>query len=76
MRQPQTLSSGILACGSLAVFVSRLAGDSQKWNGMNTVPGRTRSVTYAGTLMRPRRVSTATVSPSRTPSAPASAGLT
>ena len=36
--QAQTLSSGIFASGSRAVLVSRFAGDSQKWNGTNTVP--------------------------------------
>ena len=44
-RQAHTLNSGILACGSRAGLVSRLAGDSQKWKGTNTVPSSTRSVT-------------------------------
>ena len=59
-RQAHTLNSGILAMGSRAVLVSMLAGDSQKWKGTNTVPGRTRAVTLAEMLMTPRRVSTLT----------------
>src|SRR5665648_484552 len=59
-RQAHTLNSGILATGSRALLVSLLAGDSQKWKGTNTVPGRTRVATLAGMLMTPRRVSTLT----------------
>ncbi len=49
---------------------------SFQWKGAKHVPGRTRSVTTAGSTARPRREATSRWSPSLTPSAPASSGWT
>src|SRR5439155_10618535 len=47
-RTAQYLNSGILAVGSRASLVSRLAAASRKWNGMNTEPRPVRGVILAG----------------------------
>jgi len=56
MRRAQTLYSGILAIGSRAGLVNRLAAASLKWKGIKTMPGRDLSVTRAVASIWPRRV--------------------
>ena len=55
IRIAATFNSGILAIGSIAVFVKALAGDSPKWKGTKTTPSATLSVTLASRRIAPRR---------------------
>lgn len=74
-----TLNSGWNDSGSTASFVTALTlryspNRSFQWKGAKQHPGRTRSVTTAGSTARPRREATSTESPSATPRADASCG--
>ncbi|MDQ0751983.1 hypothetical protein QF034_006214 [Streptomyces africanus] len=74
-----TLNSGWNDSGSTASLVTALMlryspNRSFQWKGAKQQPGRTRSVTTAGSTARPRREATSTRSPSATPSASASHG--
>ncbi len=74
-----TLNSGWNDSGSTASLVTALMlryspNRSFQWNGAKQHPGRTRSVTTAGSTARPRREATSTRSPSATPSREASSG--
>ncbi len=73
----QTLNSGCRLSGSTASCVTALTATSSpkvsfQWNGAKQQPGRTRSVTTAGSTTRPRRDRTSTPSPSAMPSRSAS----
>src|SRR5512144_1340357 len=59
-----TLYSGHEVAVSTACEVSTLDGASGKWNDRNTCPDDDRRVGRAGTTTDPRRLTTATVSPS------------
>ena len=72
----QTLYSGILATGSRAGLVRRLAGLSAKWKVINTTPTGDASVTFALVTTSPRRETTFTMSPSLMPREEASSGFT
>src|SRR3954471_2142718 len=74
-----TLNSGWNDTGSTASLVTALTlryspNRSFQWNGAKQAPGRTRSVTTAGSTARPRREATSTRSSSAIPSAAASSG--
>ncbi len=75
-----TLNSGCSESGSTASLVSALMVryspcSSFQWNGTKQLPGRTRSVTTAGSTARPRRDVSSTGWPSTMPSASASTGM-
>lgn len=74
-----TLNSGWKEIGSTASLVTALTlryspNRSFQWNGAKQHPGRTRSVSTAGSTARPRREATSTWSPSAIPNPRASAG--
>lgn len=76
-----TLNSGWKEIGSTASLVTALTlryspNRSFQWKGAKQHPGRTRSVTTAGSTARPRREATSTASPSAMPSRAASCGCT
>jgi hypothetical protein len=62
------LYSGILAKSSSAAFVSTLAGESGKWNGIHVSPSETFRPTLAFAVISPLRLMTFTVSPFAIPS--------
>ncbi|CAM5246470.1 hypothetical protein STANM309S_05247 [Streptomyces tanashiensis] len=69
------MNSGIRETGSSAGFTRVFARPSPaQWNGMKTVSGRIDAVIRAGATARPRRETTASLSPSATPSRSASRG--
>lgn len=75
----QALNSGWNEIGSTASLVTALMlryspNRSFQWNGAKQFPGRTRSVTTAGSTARPRREATSMWSPSPAPMAAASSG--
>ena len=75
-----TLNSGCRESGSTASLVSALIVryspcSSFQWNGTKQFPGRTRSVTTAGSTARPRRDVSSTGWPSTMPIATASDGV-
>src|SRR5688572_16510195 len=75
MRTAQALYSGILANGSKASMVSRLAAASAKCMGIKTTPTVARWVTQARRTMVPRRDETRTACPSSILRRAPSAGL-
>ncbi len=75
------LNSGWADSGSTASLVTALTVtyspcSSFQWNGANSPPGCTRSVSTAGTTKRPRREAISTRSPSAIPWRSASVGCT
>ncbi len=75
----ENLNSGCIEIGSIASLVTALMARSSpntsfQWKGAKQLPGRTRSVTMAGRMARPRLDRTSTWSLSTMPSASASSG--